>query len=262
MIYRVLVVDDDPWMHRLIATFLRDLPLQIDSASDGTIAMAKALTTRPDLIISDVMMPGMDGWALVRKLRAHAELAFIPFIFLTSLSSTADVLRGFRLGADDFLSKPFKGPELSERVQAALKSRGQAEEAARGALQEDRRGRGLQGTLKDVGLSSLLVLLEMERKTGLLVLSRSEPTERCRIFIREGRVVAASSDADRGLVNALAIYHALYWTDGSFNFSVVAVEMPDQVQMTTTHLLIEGAQRLDEALRPTSSNERGSPFEE
>lgn len=254
MIYRVLVVDDDLWMHRLIATFLRDLPLEIDAASDGTIAMAKALTSRPDLIISDVMMPGMDGWSLVRKLRAHAELAFIPFIFLTSLSSTADVLRGFRLGADDFLSKPFKGPELSERVQAALKSRGQTEELARGAL-EDRRGRGLQGTLKDVGLSSLLVLLEMERKTGLLVLARTEPAERCRIFIREGRVVAASSDADRGLVNALAVYHALYWPEGTFNFTGVAVEMPDQVQMTTTHLLMEGAQRIDEALRPTFSSE-------
>ena len=250
MIYRVLVVDDDPWMHRLIATFLRDLPLQIDSASDGTIAMAKALTARPDLIISDVMMPGMDGWSLVRKLRAHAELAFIPFIFLTSLSSTADVLRGFRLGADDFLSKPFKGPELHERVQAVLQRKGQAEEAARGALDE-RRGRGLQGSLKDVGLSSLLVLLEMERKTGLLVLARTDPSERCRIFIREGRVVAASSDADRGLVNALAVYHALYWPEGTFNFSALAVEMPDQVQMTTTHLLMEGAQRIDEALRPT-----------
>jgi len=256
MIYRVLVVDDDPWMHRLIATFLRDLPLQIDSASDGTIAMAKALTARPDLIISDVMMPGMDGWSLVRKLRSHAELAFIPFIFLTSLSSTADVLRGFRLGADDFLSKPFKGPELHERVQAVLQRKDQAEATARGALDE-RRGRGLQGTLKDVGLSSLLILLEMERKTGLLVLSRGEPAERCRIFIREGRVVAASSDADRGLVNALAVYHALYWSDGTFSFSNLAVEMPDQVQMTTTHLLMEGAQRLDEALRPTMTNDRG-----
>jgi len=164
------------------------------------------------------------------------------------------VLRGFRLGADDFLSKPFKGPELHERVQAVLQRKDQAEEAARGALDE-RRGRGLQGTLKDVGLSSLLVLLEMERKTGLLVLVRTEPAERCRIFIREGRVVAASSDADRGLVNALAVYHALYWSDGTFSFSGLAVEMPDQVQMTTTHLLMEGAQRLDEALRPTMTTE-------
>lgn len=247
MIYRLLVVDDDPWMQHLIANFLRDLPLQIDSATDGTIALAKALTSRPDLIISDVMMPGMDGWSLVRKLRSHAELAFIPFIFLTSLSSTADVLRGFRLGADDFLSKPFKGPELQERVQAALKSRGRAEDVARGAL-DDRRGRGLQGTLKDVGLSSLLVLLEMERKTGLLALSRSAPSERCRIFIREGRVVTASSDADRGLVGPLAVYHALYWPEGNFSFSAVPVEVPDQIHMTTTHLLMEGAQRLDETL--------------
>jgi CheY-like chemotaxis protein len=261
MIHRILVVDDDPWMHRLIATFLRDLPLELNAASDGTIAMAKALSSRPDLIISDVMMPGMDGWALVRKLRSHSELAFIPFIFLTSLSSTADVLRGFRLGADDFLSKPFKGPELQERVLAALQSRSKVEDAARVAL-EDRRGRGLQGTLKDVGLSSLLVLLEMERKTGLLVLSRTDPGERCRIFIREGRVVAASSDADAGLVHALAIYHALYWPEGAFSFTAVAVDMPDTIQMSTTHLLMEGAQRLDDALRPMASLGPRQPLEE
>lgn len=246
MIHRVLVVDDDPWMHRLIAAFLRDLPLEIDSASDGTIAMAKALTSRPDLIISDVMMPGMDGWSLVRKLRSHAELAFIPFIFLTSLSSTADVLRGFRLGADDFLSKPFDGSELERRVQVVLENHSRAEEAARKALAE---GPHFSGGLHQFGLSPLLVLLDMERKSGLLSLSRDEPAERCQVYLREGRVVAATSDADGGLTDIAAIQHALTWPDGSFSFNVVAVETPDQIQMSTTHILMESAQRLDDALR-------------
>lgn len=246
MIYRVLVVDDDPWTRQVTATLLDNLPLVIDFATDGTIAMAKALETRPDLIISDVHMRGMDGWSLVRKLRAHAELALVPFIFLTTLSSAADVLRGFRLGADDFLSKPFDGAELERRVQAVLHERGRVEETARRALAG---GPGFCGGLDEVGLSALLVLLDMERKTGLLSLSREDPAERCRIYLRDGRVIAAASDADGGLVDMAAVYHTLNWPEGSFNFTSVAVEMADQIRMTTTHLLMDSAQRFDDTLR-------------
>ncbi len=250
MIYRVLVVDDDPWMRQVIASLLTDLPLEIDFATDGTIAMAKALATRLDLIISNVHMRGMDGWSLVRKLRANADLAFVPFIFLTTLSSAADVLRGFRLGADDFLSKPFDGAELQKRAKAVLESRGRVEETTRRAIAE---GPGLNGSLLEVGLSPLLVLLDMERKTGLLSLSHGEPGERCQIFLREGRVVAATSDAEGSLVDMAAIQHALNWPEGSFRFSSVEVEMPDQIQMSTTHLLMESAQRMDDALRGAPS---------
>jgi DNA-binding response OmpR family regulator len=201
---------------------------------------------RPDLIISDVHMPGMDGWSLVRRLRAHAELAFVPFIFLTTLSSAADVLRGFRLGADDFLSKPFDGAELVRRVQTILQRPTKVEVTARKALAE---GPGFHGGLHEVGLSPVLVLLDMERKTGLLNLSRDEPAERCQLFVREGRVVAASSDVGGGLVDMAAVHHALSWSEGTFRFTGVPVEMPDRIEMSTTHVLMESAQRLDDAQR-------------
>jgi CheY-like chemotaxis protein len=249
-LYRVLVVDDDPWMHRIIAAHLSGLSIKIDTADEGTTALAKALAINPDLIISDVMMPGMDGWALVREIRAHARFTFVPFIFLTSLSSAGDLLRGFRLGADDFLCKPFTGKQLVERVLAALK-RSERTLASAQARLGDSHGSGLRGTLGDVSLASLLMLFEMERKTGLLALARKHPKERCRIFLRRGRVVAALSDLDGGLVHALAIYQALYWTEGTFSFSAVAIEVTDCVQMSTTQLLIDGARRLDESMRST-----------
>lgn len=254
-LYRVLIVDDDPWMHRIVATHLSGLSIKIDTADEGTTALAKALATCPDLIISDVMMPGMDGWSLVREIRSHARLAFIPFIFLTSLASAGDLLRGFRLGADDFLCKPFRGPELVERVLAALKRSERTLLDAQARL-TDNKGCGLRGTLQDTSLASLLTLFEMERKTGLLALTRKNPDERCRIFLRNGRVVAASSDLDRGLVHALAIYHALYWTEGSFTFSSVPIDVTDAVGMSTTQLLIDGARRIDEARRTTVASER------
>jgi len=246
MIYRVLVVDDDPWMRQVTATLLSNLPLVIDFATDGTIALAKALAARPDLIISDVHMPGMDGWALVRRIRAHAELGCVPFIFLTSLSSAADVLRGFRLGADDFLSKPFDGPELERRVQAVLLNHSATAAAARKALAE---APGFRGGLHEFGLSPLLVILDMERKTGLLSLTREDPPEHCRLYLRDGRVIAAASDEDIALIDVAAVQHALSWPEGAFCFTSVAVEMADRIQRTTTHLLMESAQRLDDALR-------------
>ena len=98
----------------------------------------RADAVRPDLIITDVMMPKLDGWALVRALRSRAELALVPVIFLTALGGEEDRIRGFRLGADDYLPKPFRFEELELRVANALKKRqGHAAEGGRGHARAD-----------------------------------------------------------------------------------------------------------------------------
>jgi CheY-like chemotaxis protein len=250
-LYRVLVVDDDPWMHRIIATHLSGLSLKIDTADEGTTALAKALATNPDLIISDVMMPGMDGWALVREIRAHARFAFVPFIFLTSLSSAGDLLRGFRLGADDFLCKPFGGDQLVERVLSALK-RSERTLANAQARLGDSHGCGLRGTLADVGLASLLTLFEMERKTGLLALTRKSPRERCRIFLRDGAGRRRARPTSKpGSCTPSRSTTPCTGPRGRSASAPSPIEVNDCVQMSTTQLLIDGARRLDEAMRST-----------
>ncbi len=221
----------------------------------------RADTVRPDLIITDVMMPKMDGWALVRALRARAEFSLIPVIFLTALGGEDDRIRGFRIGADDYLPKPFRFEELELRVANALRKRAQTQAKADevvgakpppptppGAM---RKAAAIHGNLSQLGLSSLLVMLEMERKSGILRLEHTGATGR--IFAREGRVIAARlegekvpADAKRG---AESVYHMLTWSDGNFDFSAVDVDMADEVQSTTTHLLMEGARLIDEANR-------------
>jgi CheY-like chemotaxis protein len=251
MTVRLLVVDDDPWMQRLTSLALADMSIEISAATDGTIALAKALANPPDIILSDVMMPGMDGWSLVRRIRSHAQLAFIPFIFLTALKSSDDVLRGFRLGADDFLSKPFKPEELRARVEHALHSRHTVETDVRaqvGGLSPS--GPGFRGTLQDLGISSLLVLLEIERKTGMLTVKHENGRDHCRLYLRDGRVVSAHDNDERSLTGAPVVWHVLNWARGGFAFNALPVEMPDEVGMTTTHLLMEGARRMDETVRP------------
>ena len=244
----VLVADDDAWILRMVATVLEKRGYSVETAVDGEDALARALARPPDLLITDVMMPKMDGWALVRQLRSHAELAMLPVIFLTALSSEDDRIRGFRLGADDYVTKPFRFEELDLRVTKTLRRTQQTMTETR----EQLGGSGLRGDLAQVGLSSLLVLIEMERKTGLLQL-RAPGGPSAQILVREGKVVHARLDDAEEPVDAECVYYLLTWGAGEFEFIACLVEGVDRVNVSTTHLLMEGARLIDEEGVPKSS---------
>src|SRR5450432_3034656 len=186
----VLVADDDAWILRMVATVLEKRGYSVETAVDGEDALARALARPPDLLITDVMMPKVDGWSLVRQLRSHTELAILPVIFLTALSSEDDRIRGFRLGADDYVTKPFRFEELDLRVAKTLRRTAQTVADTREQINNTS---GLRGDLSQVGLSSLLVLIEMERKTGLLQLRAPEGPS-AQILVRNGKVVHAHLD--------------------------------------------------------------------
>ena len=243
----VLVADDDAWILRMVATVLEKRGYSVETAVDGEDALHRALARTPDLLITDVMMPKMDGWSLVRQLRAHADLAMLPVIFLTALSSEDDRIRGFRLGADDYVTKPFRFEELDLRVAKTLRRTAQTMQETRDQLA----GSGLRGDLSQVGLSSLLVLIEMERKTGLLQLRAPDAGLSAQILVREGKVVHARLDENEELVDAECVYYLLTWGAGEFEFVACLVEGTDRVAVSTTHLLMEGARLMDEAREPT-----------
>jgi CheY-like chemotaxis protein len=259
---RILIVDDDPWILRMVSTLLEKRGYGIFTAEDGEEGVLKADQARPDLIITDVMMPRMDGWQMVRALRSRPELAFIPVIFLTALGGEEDRIKGFRLGADDYLAKPFRFEELDLRVQNALKKakqarvphgdgEGEAKKKTPSGVNFPKQNVGIHGNLEQLGLSSLLVIVEMERKSGMLRIERPGATGR--LFAREGRVIAARVDGDAAPKDARkgaeAVYHMLTWSSGRFDFAAVDVDMEDEVQSTTTHLLMEGARLIDEGKR-------------
>jgi DNA-binding response OmpR family regulator len=263
---RILVADDDAWILRMVATVLKKRGYEMDTAPDGEQAFQKALDQVPDLLITDVMMPKMDGWALVRALRARAEFNFMPVIFLTALSSDEDRIRGFRLGADDYLPKPFRFEELDLRVAKTLRQRKSVERIARARLadaeEESQSGvtttAALTGNLEEIGLSVLLTLLEMERKTGVLSIRDRADAHFAKIYLRLGRVVHASMESEKlRPVNADCIYFLLNWNAGYFEFNLAEVDMEDQVGATTTHLLMEGAKRIDEANEASRLRELG-----
>src|SRR5664279_2101633 len=238
----VLVADDDAWILRMVATVLEKRGYSVETAVDGEDALARALARTPDLLITDVMMPKVDGWSLVRQLRAHTELSMLPVIFLTALSSEDDRIRGFRLGADDYVTKPFRFEELDLRVAKTLRRTAQMVQDTRDQINTS----GLRGDLSQVGLSSLLVLIEMERKTGLLKLLAAEGPS-AQILVRSGKVVHARLDDREDPVDAECVYHLLTWAAGDFEFVTCVVEGEDRVNVSTTHLLMEGARLMDES---------------
>jgi DNA-binding response OmpR family regulator len=244
----VLVADDDAWILRMVVTVLEKRGYSVETAVDGEEALKRALARTPDLLITDVMMPNMDGWALVRQLRAHPQLATLPVIFLTALSSEDDRIRGFRLGADDYVAKPFRFEELDLRVAKTLRRTQAMMQEARDQLG----GSGLRGDLSQVGLSSLLILVEMERKSGLLKLRAPAAGPAAQIMVRDGRIVHARLDGQDEPVDAECVYHLLTWTAGQFELIACLVEGDDRVNISTTHLLMEGARLIDERDPDTS----------
>ena len=115
---RVLVVDDDPTVREVVLSYLRAERYDVAEAADGETALSMVGHDRPDLVVLDVMLPGLDGLEVCRRLRLQGDL---PVIMLTALGTEADRVVGLELGADDYLTKPFAPKELSARIRAMLR---------------------------------------------------------------------------------------------------------------------------------------------
>ncbi len=113
----ILLIDDDETLLELVADYVRKVGYKASVASNGEKGLRLAAEITPDLVVLDVMMPGMDGWEICRRLRQQST---VPIIMLTAKDEELDKLRGFHLGVDDYVTKPFSFAELVARVGAVL----------------------------------------------------------------------------------------------------------------------------------------------
>ncbi len=155
--YRILLVDDDPIIHKLLDQYFKKTPFTLDHAFSGAEAFSVLEDNPVDLIVLDINMPQMDGFQTLKKLREEISYAKIPVIFLSALDRDNLKVKGLELGADDYLTKPFKGPELAARIKAVLR-RNKPQ-----ALQGD-----LTGNIAIFGISELLLTLGMSKKTCMV----------------------------------------------------------------------------------------------
>jgi DNA-binding NarL/FixJ family response regulator len=113
---RVLLVDDEPGLRAAVQAYFEDEGFEVITAVDGAEGWEKAQAELPDVVLSDVMMPRVDGFGLLKQLREDERLGGTPVIFLTAKGMTADRIAGFRAGVDDYIPKPFDPDELVARV--------------------------------------------------------------------------------------------------------------------------------------------------
>ena len=125
---RVLVVDDNPSGRQLLVDIILSMNLDVLQAANGPEALAQTRQYLPDLILLDVTMPGMSGFEVVSELKSEPRTAKIPIVLLTAMDSIENRVHGLKLGADDYLSKPFNPRELMERVKTRLRLKVETDE--------------------------------------------------------------------------------------------------------------------------------------
>lgn len=128
---RVLVVDDDPTVREVVVSYLRAAKHDVVEAADGEAALVRMREAAADLVVLDLMLPGIDGLEVCRRLRTSSD---VPIIMLTALGTESDRVVGLELGADDYLTKPFSPRELVLRVESVLRRAGEGEKPAAGRL--------------------------------------------------------------------------------------------------------------------------------
>jgi uncharacterized protein (TIGR02266 family) len=232
----VLIVDDIEELRELAGIPFRARGDQVRTANNGVEALALCLRQRPDIVLCDIAMPLMDGWQFLRVVRARPSLASIPIVFVTALGEEPERLRGFQLGVDDYVVKPFRPAELMARVDRLVSRHGRS-----GGIER----KTLRGAIEHVPLPSVLTFLEMERQTGVLLVLRDHRA--ARLFVREGRLLRIELErATVAIRPEQMLFAVLGWPRGDFEFAAQDVSGNDELHASITALLLTYARLRDE----------------
>lgn len=231
----VIIIDDDPTTLSFLENILRKRGYQTWQAQNGKIALDQIRSTEPDLIISDVIMPEMGGFELCTTLRESPATADIPFIFLSVKADPEDQLKGLRMGADEYLVKPFKSSEVLKAVDKVM------EKSAR--MKGLKADVDIVGSLDRIGLIEVIQMLEFNGKTGTLFLLSPSNSVTGAVYVREGHVVnAVYGDLD----GEEAFYDLAAQTGGFFKFHIQETILGSKIRQKNIFLLMEASRLIDE----------------
>jgi len=256
---RVLVIDGDDWVARLLADGLRDHGFDVSTCLSGGDALAVAGTIGPDCVISEMVLPELDGPSIARAIRSEkAPLAHVPIMFLSNVDDVASRRAAFSAGADVYLTKPFRVDEVAMQVQGLVAMAGRLTGAVRApqpsqAGQPDSSpeslmpgGHAIEGNIAQMSVATVLTLLEMERRSGVLKVS-SGP-RKCILEIVAGYAVGGAIDDSK--VSPLAVLRdILRWQDGRFQFRPGSDGAVPSNRRSIGALLIEAVRLDDESSR-------------
>ncbi len=249
---RVLIIEDDEWVSALLAKFLRDEDYLVDTAIEAQEGFQKACELLPDCIICDVSLPDIDGFWVARKVRTErSRLATTPFLFLSSADDTASRLQGLNVGADMYLTKPFRHQEVVAQVGALIDMADRLSEQRDSFMHgpvSSKSSPAFRGDLSQLSVSTVFTLLEMERRTGhLKVRDESGRTLEFRLF--EGGLVGVLDD-DKPIDAIAAIREVVALKVGRLWFRPADVADPGaDTRKSIGMLLLEAVRLEDESAR-------------
>jgi len=240
---RVLLVDENPMILEMLRQALGQY-CAVHTAGDGADALLKAVEETPDLIISDYIMPGMDGRQLLEKLKTRTATARTPMILLASKGDINEKLKMVQDQVEDFIEKPFFVKEVVARVKKVI-DKIALEKMAREAPGES----VLRGSLAQMNVMDLLQSLELGHKTCALTLTKDG--DNCEMYFTDGQINHAIYGKLKG---DEAVYKVLTWTGGSFQIDFKGSSKEQTTTRSTQGLLMEGLRLLDEANRDAEQN--------
>ena len=240
---KVLLVDDNPMVLEMLRQAMSSF-CSVQPLADGGDALLKAIDEKPDLIITDFAMAGMDGRQLLQKIKARNATASIPVILMASKADISEKLKALQDTVEDFIEKPFFVKEAAARIKKVV-DKISLEKMAREAPGES----VLRGNLAQMNVLDLLQSLDMGRKTCALTLSNNG--DKCKMFFTDGQINHAIYGKMKG---DEAVYKVLTWTAGSFEIDFTGTSNEQTITQSTQGLLLEGLRLLDESNRDTEEN--------
>ena len=243
----VLVVDDNKSFRKFLVSLLERQGFTVHQAADGDEGLRLALERRPWLILTDVRMPGVDGFEFCRRVRSHSLIRQTPLLFLSGWDDYKQRYQGLELGADDFLSKETPIREMLIRIQLLM--RRYADLGVRA-----RKGAGMEGQIEVVGAPGVLQVCHLTRLTGTL--TAVDAGRRADVRFREGEIVDAQCESVWG---EDAVFAFLAWTQGRFHFHPGDPGEGVPLGESFNQMILEGCRRLDEqrARAPSGTTEPG-----
>ncbi|MCG3121098.1 MAG: Regulator of RpoS [bacterium] len=235
----ILVADGDPKNLQILRESLEASGFEVIVASDGLQAWQKISSDVPDLILSEVNLPKLDGFQLLEKLKADPVTSSIPLMFLTNRRELQDRVRSLRGGVKDYMIKPLHVKEVIARVRMILRRMERIRE------EEIESTRKLAGRLEEFSVIDLIENFGMERKTGILTLYNAN-NKSGEIYFRDGAVINSSLG---NLKAEKAVYQMLPWKRGHFTMTFKEINVPDEIAVSNLGLLLQGFKRMEERER-------------
>lgn len=236
---KILLLDDDTNILKLLDISLTKAGYDVHTASRAEDALEIANKIEPDLIISDINMPEMDGIEFCWMIRENSKVSLVPIILLTSMKDPDFEIRGYRAGADDYLLKPIDRSVLLHHVQNLI-NRNQKLKTIDIDTDSGNTPKGFNGDLSELSLVEIIQLLHINKRSGILTVNSAELT------FQNGQITRIRYD---DLENEDALNKLVKLKDGLFNFTNQETDGPVEITANTMHLVMEACRIMDEGER-------------